>query len=365
VLCVALLAGAIWLTLGVVSAPPPAALVAVPDLSGMSQEEATAKLRDTRLTLGTVTTIESKDELKDRIVNQRPSSRTQVTQNSAVNLEIGLGLSMATVPDLVGLTSEDARRALDDANLEYKEVSAPSLDPDKGKAIQQDPAPQAQATPNSTVTVTIGSGMTIVAVPDGLIGTKVDDATAALQASGLTVVTEEADGTEPRNQVIGADHQPGQQLPSGSPVTLRYSNNSLMIMPSLQNQTPDQAAATLISQGWAGNASTLTRTEQPTTTREQIGAVITQNPAAGSTVRKIGTPVSVGIGAMRMTVPNMVGRTRDQAARLLDQAGATSVTFADAGTPPRGQANRVQGQSLPPNSIVPVGTPITVNVYRN
>ena len=54
VLCVALLAGAIWLTLRVISAPPPAALVAVPDLSGMSLEQATAQLRDSRLTLGTV-----------------------------------------------------------------------------------------------------------------------------------------------------------------------------------------------------------------------------------------------------------------------------------------------------------------------
>ena len=42
VLCVALLAGAVWLTLRVITAPPPAALVAVPDLSGMSLEQATA-----------------------------------------------------------------------------------------------------------------------------------------------------------------------------------------------------------------------------------------------------------------------------------------------------------------------------------
>ena len=77
-LCVALLAGAIWLTLRVISAPPPAALVAVPDLSGMSLEQATAQLRDSRLTLGTVNNVESTDENKDKVVNQRPSSQTQV-----------------------------------------------------------------------------------------------------------------------------------------------------------------------------------------------------------------------------------------------------------------------------------------------
>ena len=45
VLCVALLAGAIWLTLRVLSAPPPTALVAVPDLSGMTLEQASRRCR--------------------------------------------------------------------------------------------------------------------------------------------------------------------------------------------------------------------------------------------------------------------------------------------------------------------------------
>jgi serine/threonine-protein kinase len=280
-----------------------------------------------------------------------------------VNLEIGLGVSMTNVPDVVGFTPEEARKALEEANLQYQEQSAPSSDPDKGKAIKQDPAPQAQVTPSSTVTVTVGTGMTIVVVPDGLVGKDVEDATAALEAAGLTAVTSEADGTEPQNQVTAADYRPGQQIPSGSPVTLTYSNNSLMIMPSLQNQTPDQAAATLNEVGWAGDASTLTKTEQPTASKGLIGAVITQNPSVGSTVKKIGTPVSVGVGTLKITVPNVVGKTREQAAALLDQAGATNVTFADAGTPPRGQAKKVQGQSVPANTVVSAGTPITVSVY--
>src|SRR5664280_873964 len=56
--CLAL-AAAIWLTLRVVTAPPPPALVAVPDLSGMSLTQATAALQADRLTLGTVTPIAS------------------------------------------------------------------------------------------------------------------------------------------------------------------------------------------------------------------------------------------------------------------------------------------------------------------
>ena len=141
-LCVALLAGAIWLTLRVISAPPPAALVAVPDLSGMTLEEATAQLRDSRLTLGTVTPTESSDADKDKVVNQRPSSQTQVAQDSAVNLEIGKGVSLIAVPNVVSYTPEEAKKALNEANLQYEEVPQSSSDADKGKALSQDPAAQ-------------------------------------------------------------------------------------------------------------------------------------------------------------------------------------------------------------------------------
>ena len=46
---------ALWLTLMVILAPPPPAAVAVPDLTGMTLEQAVGKLSDKQLTLGTVT----------------------------------------------------------------------------------------------------------------------------------------------------------------------------------------------------------------------------------------------------------------------------------------------------------------------
>ncbi|HZM66612.1 MAG TPA: Stk1 family PASTA domain-containing Ser/Thr kinase, partial [Nakamurella sp.] len=224
-LCLALLAGAIFLTLRVISAPPPAALVAVPDLSGMSLEEATAKLRDSRLTLGTITPTESSDADKDKVVNQRPSSQTQVAQDSPVNLEIGKGVSLVSVPNVVSYTPDAAKKALNDANLQYQEVPQSSSDADKGKALAQDPAAQAQVVPGSTVKVTIGTGLETVQVPDGLVGQTLDQATAALTAAKLQMVSQEADGTEPANQVTGMDPAAGTRVQEGTPITLTVSNN--------------------------------------------------------------------------------------------------------------------------------------------
>ena len=240
VLCVALLAGAIWLTLRVISAPPPAALVAVPDLSGMTLEEATAQLRDSRLTLGTVTPIESTDENKDRVVNQRPSSQTQVAQDSAVNLEIGKGVSLVSVPNVVSYTPEEAKRALNEANLQYEEVPQSSSDADKGKALAQDPAPQAQVAPGTVVKVTVGTGLETVQVPDWTSSaSRWRRPRRCSPPPSCRSSRPEADGIEPENQVLEMIPAAGERVQEGTPVTLTVSNNALMVMPRLVNHVAE------------------------------------------------------------------------------------------------------------------------------
>lgn len=79
---------ALWLTLMVVLAPPAPAKVSVPDVSGMTLEQAKATLRDKNLVLGTVAQVDSPKASAGRVVNQRPSELTQVEENTPVNLEI-------------------------------------------------------------------------------------------------------------------------------------------------------------------------------------------------------------------------------------------------------------------------------------
>ena len=164
------------------------------------------------------------------------------------------------------------------------------------------------------MTVTVGTGLTLVTVPAGVVGESLDEATAILQAAQLTVVAQDGDGVEPPDQVIAMDQQPGQRIPEGTPVTLTISNNTLMTMPNLQNQTRDQAVATLRGLGWAGDPGSLGVTEQATATPDQIGAVLSQQPAAGAAVGKTGTPVTVALGVQQITVPDLVGKTQKQAA---------------------------------------------------
>jgi len=79
---------AVTLTLLVITAPLPPAAVAVPDLTGMTPTQAIAVLQEKRLTLGTVTQVDVPDAKSGTIVNQRPSFRTQVAQDTPVNIEV-------------------------------------------------------------------------------------------------------------------------------------------------------------------------------------------------------------------------------------------------------------------------------------
>ena len=196
--------------------------------------------------------------------------------------------------------------------------------------------------PGSTVKVTIGTGLETVQVPDGIVGQSLDEAPAALTAAKLQVVSQEADGTEPANQVTGMDPAPGTRVQEGTTITLTVSNNSLMVMPSLQNSTPDQAVGILQDNGWKGDAGNLSKSTKVTTNPGLVGAILSQSPAQGAVVPKVGTAVSVVVGeAGTETIPDVVGKSEADARAAM--AGIPNVTWGVAGATPPGKAAVASG----------------------
>jgi serine/threonine-protein kinase len=364
-LCIALLVGAVWLTLRVTSAPPPKPSVSVPELAGLSVDDATVRLRDSGLIIGSITEVESTNEQKGLVVNQRPSKLTSVEQGSQVNLDIGKGVSNVLVPNVATYSPDAAKKALTEANLLYAEQQQPSSDADKNKAIAQDPAPQAEVPPGTTVTVTIGTGPAFTTVPDGLVGASTEDATKALQDLKLTVVTQEAASSKRVGEVLSVDPAPGQRVQEGSTVTLTVSDNSLMVMPNLRNLDEAEAVAALQAVGWAGDASNLEVQLQPVTNPAQVDIVLNQDPGATTEVPKAGTNVTVAIGeAVKVPMPNLANQTEAGATRLLNQAGLTNVDFVSAGPAPNAAAaGTVAQQSVPAGTSILLTQQVTVSFY--
>jgi eukaryotic-like serine/threonine-protein kinase len=97
---------------------PAVTQVQVPNLDGLTIEQATSALEDYELRLG-AQTPEISDRPVDTIIAQQPAAGENLEQGQSVNVTVSSGLEQATVPQLVALTSvESARIALEDASLQ-------------------------------------------------------------------------------------------------------------------------------------------------------------------------------------------------------------------------------------------------------
>ncbi len=124
--------------------------VPVPDVSGKTAADAQTELEAAGFT---VTTEEqsSMDVEAGLVIETNPSAGTEVAPGTEVKMIVSSGAGEIIVPDLVGMTQDEATKAAEDAGLTIKFVEdADDPDPD-GIIVSQDPAAGATAEAGSEV----------------------------------------------------------------------------------------------------------------------------------------------------------------------------------------------------------------------
>jgi len=179
-----------------------------------------------------------------------------------------------------------------------------------------------------------------VPVPD-VVGSSISVANTRLGSEGFEVVTVRDNSDKPRNTVIGQDPGGGTTVDEGSRVTITVSEGRPLVnVPDVVDDGRLQARRTLIAAGFKVQE---TRSASATVA---VNRVISQSPD-GDSVKEAGATVTIELstGPEQVAVPNVVGRTTEQARSALD---AFKVTVeekeddeADPGTviaqdPPRG-----------------------------
>jgi serine/threonine-protein kinase len=373
VVCVLLLAGAIYLTLKITGSPGPATQVSVPKVTDMSPDEATTTLRDVGLTVADLKQAPSSDEKKNLVIDQDPSPGVPVDKGAAVTLTIGTGVDQVAVPNVQGMEAQRAQAAIQKAGLEYVEQLDFSTAV-KGRVFKQDPEGDTAVSPGSTVTVFISKGTEMTVVPDkaALVGVPVAQAQAALDEAKLKYVVQTTPSDQPKDQVIalGAGVNPGDQVQVGTPITLLVSDNSMMKMPQLVNLLPNDALAQMTNPdlGWKGDEKYFTQQTTANPNPALWGRVVDQLPKAGELVAK-STPVTVSIGVEpKISVPDLSGLTKDQVLSQMRSAGwngQLNLITEGGQTPPPGKAGTVIPDSQDPTagSEIPMTGVITVHIY--
>jgi eukaryotic-like serine/threonine-protein kinase len=159
--------------------------VPVPDLTGLTQDQATQRLVGAGLTLGPVNPrIDA--TIKAGIVIDWTGRGGQLPKHSAVELVVSSGPPTVGIPDVHGKSFADATAGLAQAQLTGVEVDAFSDTVPKGQVVSTTPPAGTVVTVGAQVTVTVSKGQDLVAVPDVRTMT-VAAATSRLEASGFSV----------------------------------------------------------------------------------------------------------------------------------------------------------------------------------
>ncbi|MEW1979837.1 PASTA domain-containing protein [Citricoccus sp. NPDC079358] len=161
-------------------------LFEVPDLTGLEQDEAEATLQDAELALGTVTHEYSDTVEQGSVLSQSPAAAHELRRNHAVSVVVSEGPQPVAVPDLSGMTVEEAASELEAVGLQLEvRGSEHSASVEAGRIITQDPA-EGDVLPGSTVTAVPSLGPKMMAVPD-VTGQSQGEARRQLEEAGFEV----------------------------------------------------------------------------------------------------------------------------------------------------------------------------------
>jgi eukaryotic-like serine/threonine-protein kinase len=200
-----------------VSTGPPK--TSVPDVVGMNYGDAVQALNDVNLKATKHEVFSPKPVGK--VISQDPPAGEQVVEGTEIVLDVSRGAKQVAVPNVVGMSEDDAKATLEQAGFQVSSTSAPSDSTPEGIVSDQSPDGGTPATKGSTVTITVSSGPSTTTVPDE-VGQDKQVAIDDLKANGFKVDVQNVACGDPNQDNIVQDQDPagGSDAPSGSTVAI-------------------------------------------------------------------------------------------------------------------------------------------------
>ena len=155
------------------------------------------------------------------VIDQRPAANGSLAAGSQITLIVSSGPGAITVPDLKGMTQDDATQAVTELGLVPSAKQVESDTVPEGTVIDTNPAAGTATTRGATIEIQVSSRPSATTVPD-VTGMDEAEARATLEGAGFTVnVTEEPTRRRRRDgRVLSQNPEGGSQAPAGSQVTI-------------------------------------------------------------------------------------------------------------------------------------------------
>lgn len=171
------------------------------------------------------------------------SSKTEETQDST-------SASMVEVPDLVGLTEDQAKEKISSMKVGIRYTGEEESDLEEGLISSQEIAPGTQVAEYSTINYKLSKGKETVTVPDVIDRTQ-EDAEQILKDMGFEVsITKQYSDTVLEGNVISSSPTAGTSVSKGAAISLVVSDNDavsgeLKVVPDVIGITEEEAKSRL------------------------------------------------------------------------------------------------------------------------
>ncbi|WP_048728491.1 Stk1 family PASTA domain-containing Ser/Thr kinase [Kytococcus sedentarius] len=202
--------------------------VVLPDnLVGMTPEDARKAIE----TLGLKWELDSSKVASDtvaegKVAQTNPSPGSKVKAGQTIRVYLSSGSDEVEVPDLDGMSQDQARSALKAVGLELGNVTSVDSEKDKDRIVAQDPVTGTKVKKGTTIGVSVSNGKTAQVEIPTVVGTSSEDAQAQLKALGLNVTVEEVAGNQPAGQVLSIEPGEGSKVEKNSTVKLKVSKGA-------------------------------------------------------------------------------------------------------------------------------------------
>ena len=208
--------------------------VTLPDnLVGMSPDDARQAVEALGLKWEVNSSKVASDTVAEgKVAQTNPSPGSKVKAGQTITAYLSSGSDQVEVPDLVGMSQDQARSALKAVGLELGNVTTVDSDKDKDRIVSQDPENGSKVKKGTAIAVSISTGKAAQVEIPTVVGISREDAEAQLKALGLTVTVEEVSGSQPSGQVTAVEPGEGSKVDKNSTVKLKVSKGSASPTPS-------------------------------------------------------------------------------------------------------------------------------------
>ena len=198
--------------------------VTIPNLVGLTVQEASNILKQAGLRLVVNNFVASLDIPANQILLQTPTAGLGARPNSVVTVDVSGGTNTVRIPDVIGDEQSAATKLLSAAPLNFvvTVVVETSDVIETGRVIRTDPIGDSAVAPGSAITVFVSTGKNSLIVPS-VVGQDAAVAVAQLTAVGLVVTSTEqsfAVGDLNVGKIIAQSIAAGTSVEPGSAIAI-------------------------------------------------------------------------------------------------------------------------------------------------